>query len=246
MRLDIVIVCVNYDDYLQLTLPRNIRSLNGHAEIAIVTDNKDIQTQKIAHGHGLKLIISDRIHERGAPIAKGRAINDAFEVIKPADWILVMDADILLQRDLIGKICDMPLNRDSLYYTRRWGPETVAGIPRLLADFDSNKSIKEIFDCYANKEVAEITRRKGNAIECFAFGYFQLFNKNASSLKNRARIYEEKYQTAEMDDHMFGNFIFSTEKRCRLPEWDFDVIHLPHGHYTQNWAGRVSQRIPEA
>jgi hypothetical protein len=236
----VIIVCQDYSDYLRVTLTRNIKRTK---EITVVTASDDRDTIKVCKDNGARIVISNRL---GPHVAKGKAINDAIDAVDPQEWILLIDADILLPVGFDARLKTQVLDKDTIYYTRRWGPQATGEIQPLLYDFDRGIYMPELMHKYANREIAEPTRRHGNAIESRALGYFQLFNKNADSLKGRVKIYEEKYATAEMDDHIFGNFVFSSDKRCQLPLWDFDVIHLPHGTYTQNWAGRVTPRLSEA
>lgn len=242
--LKIFMVCLNYDDYLRITLPRNIKSAEGLAEFVVITDRYDRRTIDVAKENGALVMISHRMHQDGAPIAKGKAINDAMELFKPDGWVLVTDADVLFLPGFAKRLLETALDKDSLYYTRRWGPSDIKGIGPLIKDFDNGCDAQDLFK-HARGEHAAETWRDGNAIEARPFGYFQLFHKDAHSLKGRAKIYEERYRTAEMDDHIFGSFVFSSENRVRLPSLEFDVIHLPHGAYTKNWSGRISERIPE-
>lgn len=116
MNLKIVIACLNYDDYLAKTLPLN---LEQHKDITIVTGAEDHATQKVCQDNNALCVISHRIHINKAPFAKGKAINDALDFIKPKEWVLLLDADIILTYGMIDRLRSMPLDKDKLYYTRR-------------------------------------------------------------------------------------------------------------------------------
>ena len=245
----IITVCQNYDDYLEITLPRNLKAIadcsRGIVDITVVTSRTDLKTQAVCQANNVKCFISDRINENGAPFAKGKAINDCIEWIKPKDWILLIDADIILPNGFFSKIMDMTINPGVLYFTRRWGPELMKDIPLMVECFDSGMDMDHLFEHFACQRIAEKTKRIGNDVEAFPFGYFQLFNVQAKALRNRAKIYEERFKTAEMDDSNFGLVVFPSDKRAQLPVKDFDIIHLPHGQFKTNWAGRKTQRLSE-
>lgn len=239
-KLDIVIVCVGYDDYLNITLPYAVANSDA---CYVVTTKDDTKTADVVLEHGARLIISDRLKEAGAPFAKGKGINDALEQIKPTDWVLVMDADILLHKAFKKNLFSKIINPGVLYYTRRWGARDYRQLPNFLEDFRNEFSWEELFKLYANKRQASFEGRYGNDLECFPFGYFQLFNVNSKALRGRRKIYPEESSTAEHDDKNFGTMVYPEEKRVCLPLPEFDVIHLPHGRFQENWRGRQSPRI---
>ena len=241
-KIQIIIPCLHYDDYLKITLPRNIKE---HADIAVVTSHEDFKTHKVCKDNRVLCLISARININKAPFAKGKAINDAIDFLKPTDWVLVIDSDILLQKGMMNRLREMVLNPGALYYTRRWGPKDLDGITHVVRDYDAGMDIDHLFKHHANPEMAHATNRLGNAIEAFPYGYFQLFNVRAECLRGRHKLYEERFATAEMDDSNFGLVIYSTDKRYALPQPAFDVIHLPHGTFKKNWAGRVTARIDQ-
>lgn len=232
--LQVFIVAVNYDDYLRITLPRNSRWLPDNAKINIVTNSKKSREAAIAKESGARVIVSDRAIGPGGSVAKGKAINDALDTISPKDWILILDADILLTEHAIGKITKLDLDKDCLFYTRRWKMKSGEDISRVVHEYDNRKDVLPLAIKYGYLESHDTE----------PWGYFQLFNKNADSLKGRARIYEERRTSAEMDDSIFGNFVFSSDKRLCLPILSHSVLHLYHGE-RENWHGRVTPRIPE-
>lgn len=235
-----IVVCVNYDDYLALTLPINVKEVD---RILVVTDENDEKTKKLAESLGATVFISKRIHENGAVLAKGKAINDAINSLKNPDWILVMDADVILPRGFL-KIKDRVLNPGVLYYTRRFGPEFQQHIKKFMEDLDE-LSPKMLFRKWASREVAKKTNRKGNAVEAFPYGYFQLWNVRARALAGRNPLYVEGSNNAEWDDSNFGMTVYPEDKVVQLPFPEFDVIHLPHGAFKGNWFGRKSSRLDE-
>ena len=239
-RIDAVLVCEGYDDYLRQILPH----LAPHVDsITVATDPKDELTQLTCASFNVNCVLSKRLHENGAAFAKGKAMNDALMSLKNPDWILVMDADIILPPNFSG-IRELVLNPGALYYTRRWGPRYPGNIPTLMHKLEEAQNFSELFEKHAYQEVAREEGRGGNAIEHFPFGYFQLFNVDAQVLQDRMTIYPEGSTSAEHDDKVFG-FDLYKGKAVSLPVPQFDVIHLPHGLYRENWEGRRAPRLEE-
>lgn len=240
-KITAVIVCVGYDDYLAHTLWNTVMEVD---EVIVVTDEDDFRTQLLCEKEGVKCVVSKRVHENGAKFAKGKAVNDGLAAIKDPDWVLVMDADILLQKGFHARIKNMTLNPGALYYTRRWGPKDAANIQLFMQAWERNDcDFRKLFTDFAYKEIASKTQRRANAIEAFPYGYFQLFNVRAAALQGRDPIYFENEGTAEWDDSNFGMTVYPKDHQVQLPEWDFDVCHLPHGVMRQNWCGRVTERL---
>jgi hypothetical protein len=240
-KIDVVMVCVNYDDYLNITLPYNVSQADS---VTVVTDLYDKRTPKVCKKHGANVVYSKALNPRGRDFYKGRGLNDGFASLDNPDWVLVMDADVILQPGLIDRLKHRVLNPGVLYYTRRWGPASVYALPALLQDLKRGLSWRALFKRYANKKVAREEGRDGNDLEYLPFGYFQLFNPRAKVLSGRgADYYPTRSRTAELDDKAFGFEVFKGERHQPFPVPDFDVLHLPHGNYRENWGGRRSPRI---
>jgi len=86
-------VCVEYDDFLAYTLPRNRRHFE---QTLVVTSTRDKQTQQIAFSYGVNLLVTDIFYDRGAAFNKGAAIEQGFDELGRDGWICVWDADIVL------------------------------------------------------------------------------------------------------------------------------------------------------
>jgi hypothetical protein len=86
-------VCVEYDDLLAITLPRNIQHLE---ECLVVTSTKDKRTQALAESiPRVRVHATDAFYRNGAKFNKGAAIEEAFDVLGREGWILIWDSDIL-------------------------------------------------------------------------------------------------------------------------------------------------------
>lgn len=126
-----IVVCVDYDDLLAMTLPANLRHLSS---CVVVTAPHDEATQRLCNGFDkVRVHVTDAFYRYGATFNKGLAIEEGFDVLGRWGWILVWDADTLFPRrlrlqsvqcgHLYGarrRVCPNPLqHRDNLPW-RRW------------------------------------------------------------------------------------------------------------------------------
>lgn len=88
-----VVVCVNYDDLLAITLPRMASTFS---RVLVVTDNCDQATAEAVSKCGANLYRTDVFYQRGAAFNKGAALEEAFDALGRHGWMCVIDADILL------------------------------------------------------------------------------------------------------------------------------------------------------
>ncbi len=111
-------VCVNYDDLLAITLPRNARHLT---EIVVVTHPDDHRTQTVvATVPSARCHLTDAFYRCGARFNKGWSMEEGFDALGREGFIMIFDADTLLPDSV-------PL--DNL------DPETLYTAPRrILAD----------------------------------------------------------------------------------------------------------------
>lgn len=222
IKLEGLEVCVGYADFLSVTLPFNIRHFD---KFVVVTSSDDRSTQEIARKHGAHLVVSDRHHEDGADFNKGKLINDGLAALSKDGWILLTDADIFLQPNLRACITKHATNYETLYYSARVEPryeEREAWVRQFLQDPNLMYTL-EMQDPNKN---------------CKPWGYFQLFSKRAKAIHKRGQhIYSEDFRTAGSVDNHFQN-LWAKQHKEFLPL--SCCVHIPHGSFTTNWAGRVS------
>ena len=105
---------MDYSDIWSRVLPINASHFN---QWVIATSTKDFETQELVQKFGppLDLFVTDDFYARGAWFNKGVVINAMLNYIDCDEWILCLDADILMPR-FIGRI---KLNRGNLYGATR-------------------------------------------------------------------------------------------------------------------------------
>jgi hypothetical protein len=93
-----IVVCVNYDDLLNITLVRNMRFFE---ECVVVTSPTDERTKKLASSiPNVRVFETDAFYRFGAKFNKGLAIEEGFEFLGREGWILIWDADTLFPSEM--------------------------------------------------------------------------------------------------------------------------------------------------
>lgn len=121
LRIHAISVCINYADYLSEIAETNLPHL---ASWSIVTTRDDQKTLDLCKQYGLNPIISDRVHENKAAFNFGALRNDGIKRVRenhPNDWILLMDADVLLPGELYDRLESLDLDPSCIYGINRSG-----------------------------------------------------------------------------------------------------------------------------
>ncbi len=117
MKIEAVIVCHNYSDFLEYTLPENIQHFD---RTVVVTHPEDKATIALCRKYGVDCVQTQTMHEDGDAWNKGRCINLGLGHLRGLDWILHIDADIVL-----------PHNFRNLLFRAKLRPENLYGADRL-------------------------------------------------------------------------------------------------------------------
>jgi GR25 family glycosyltransferase involved in LPS biosynthesis len=173
-KIDVVIVSVNYNDYLILTLKENIKLFDN---ITVVTSSADTLCQEICRKYEVNCIVTDVMYENGSTFNKGKAINEGIKSIENPDIILLLDADIIVN----SKINLSELSDEVLY--------------------TSERIILENYKTYTDYIEHGITKRsklEGDK----GYGFFQLFCINNTFI-DKNKVYSEEHDDASYADIEF-------------------------------------------
>lgn len=206
-----LVVCVNCAHSLDVVIERNVRELH---ELTVVTASYDEDTQALAKKWGARLVICDDCHRDGEQFNKGLMLNAGLQKLTRKDWVVNLDADILLPRNFREKLTALTLNPGCLYYTRR----------RNLTENAGGIGMAPLED---------------EATNFRPWGYFQLWNVLA---KSAPKQYPDVFVSAGNVD-TWWQFQWPPHKRVTLPynEEQFDVGHVPHGSLASRWNGYVAR-----
>ena len=161
IRIDVVIVSVDYNDLLEITLGHN---RNIFDSITVVTSSSDKKCVEICEKMGAKVVVTDSMYSEGAEFNKGKAINEGISSLKDPEFVLLLDADIIVPDFDFS----LPLEENTIYYRDRM----------MLRDYDSYERFKKGSLDFETESLGPI-------------GYFQLFKygrklKYAESSSNAA------------------------------------------------------------
>jgi hypothetical protein len=220
-RLECVMVCVGYSDYLEITLPWNIRHWD---KTVVVTSPEDSQTTEVAKKYGAQVVTSNNYQARNASFNKGAMLNAGVTALDYDDWVMFTDADILLPPNFRETFNQNVWNPGVLYSATRVHTPT-GDLLQWIDKYKNNPSLADsllILNPFADQD---------------AWGYFQLFHSAATSLRNRGRdLYSEDFLSAGGVDKHFMELWPPDKQHLTC----FEVIHIDHGSHTLNWSGRRS------
>lgn len=174
-RIDVVIVSVNYNDFLLITLEQNIKIFDN---ITVVTSESDEICKKICDKFGVKCIQTNIMYENGDKFNKGKAINTGIKSIENPQLILILDADILVG----NKIDSTEIESDTIYTS---GRTILESYPQYLR-WKEDGTIK-----------ARVESNRG-------LGFFHLFDLDSRNV-NKSCPYPENYPNADGSDLIFRN-----------------------------------------
>jgi hypothetical protein len=233
-QLTIITTCVNYDDFLSLTLPHMIK----WGRVIVVSNRHDFETGKVAAKHGAELFCTDAWYKDNSKFNKGAALNEAIAHANPQGWLLSVDADTLL--------LPQPLESNNI---SMFDKEIMYGSPRRMCYGVArwNQAIREQswyeFPIDAFPPIKGKNKKKGKPGKLWGSrptanpvgvqGYFQLWHWPTHPHKlleyHNAAMYDVEL-ALNWEDH----------KRVVMPWPDYSVLHL--GLRKVNWKGRESVR----
>ena len=227
MKLEAVVVCVNYSDFLAFTLPTNVKLFN---KMVVVTDSKDFSTQRLCEYYKVQCIVTDCFYENGDNFNKGKGINEGLKYLDKDAWILHLDADIYLP----------PLTWEILK-TLNLDTTCIYGLDRFMVqsfkDWTSHLSLPQLVQ-EAGIYVHPNSFKLGTRISQYEshgyipIGFFQLWHIDSNQFR-----YPQEYGEADRTDMQFAK-LFDKDKRRFIP--DIIVYHLESevAKMSANWKGR--------
>jgi hypothetical protein len=116
MKIEAVTVCMNYADFLAHSVPLNMHHFDRWI---IVTEPKDFHTQDVCKYYGLEFITTYEANLHKGEFHKGKCVTLALNELSKTDWLLLIDADTILQpnfRDVMNRLnIDEELDKSCLY-----------------------------------------------------------------------------------------------------------------------------------
>ena len=107
-----VMICVDFADILEQTLPRNRHHFQ---QLVVMTHPDDHATIAVCQRNDVECVLTEVFYERGAEFNKFAALEMGLDYVGRAGWILIMDCDIVLP----NRIPDSFVPTEGCLYTPR-------------------------------------------------------------------------------------------------------------------------------
>lgn len=243
MRLEAVIVCKDYSDFLRETLPLNLPHFD---DVCVVTHPDDKATKTVCNHLSVECVTTTDFTKFGNSFNKGRAINLGLNHLQQTDWLLHLDADIVLPYNFRNLLHRSELNKDDIHGADRvnvYGWDAWQKIKNSKVNPYTEKWFIDPGFCHAEK--APEGMRFGARVVHAQYGYvpigfFQLWHGS------KGMQYNYRRGAAAGADVLFPAQ-WPRENRILLPEvvcYHLDS-ELKHKIGT-NWKGRKSAPFKKA
>jgi hypothetical protein len=117
MKIEAVVVCVDYADYLAETLPHNLPHFD---RTLVITAPRDVETQELCRKLSVPFYATNIFFKDGDRFNKARGIDFGLGYLRWNDWVVHLDADVYLP----------PMSRKWLEW-RALEKESIYGIDRV-------------------------------------------------------------------------------------------------------------------
>jgi hypothetical protein len=229
MKIEALTVCVSYSDFLCWTILYNKSLFDRYV---VVTSSNDRATRDLCEYHHVECVSTDLFFERERAFCKSNGINAGLQRLSLGDWVLHLDADVVL-----------PPRSRFLIESADLDPAAIHGVDRIMCpDFVSwlghvqRPEVQHSCDAFVQAtsyplgaRVAKM--REDGWVPC---GYFQLWHPATSGICT----YPD-HGTADRSDIQFARQ-WPRRRRVLIPE--IVAIHLAseEGEMGANWRGRTS------
>jgi hypothetical protein len=239
LKVEVVTVCVGYADFLEESLRENLPLIDN---IVVVTAPEDEETRSVCRRHSVHHVLSED-HKRGGPFNKARLIQRGFDQIAGQDWILHLDADIVLPRKFRQYLEWAHLDERVIYGADRCN---------LIGKTEWSR-LKQHAGCWDNHAhecghwfhpTFPVGSRWVSKFHGYVpIGFFQLFHGSAMVEHGyHVRQYRDDHGDAARTDVQFA---LQWDRRYRQVVPEVVVLHLESikAQIGANWAGRTTPRF---
>ena len=237
--IEAVIVCVNYGDFLAETLPHNKQFFD---EVTVVSSFADKETHRVCRFNNIDPVKTDSFWEEGASFNKANGINLGLAHARFNDWILHIDADVLLPHDFRNLLWNYPLHSDCIYSADR---VNIVGRPaygKLITSGHFRHQYRKKYLSQVPPDGERGARLIHREMGYVPIGYFQLFNGRYLAEHELRYPSQNHTRNAERSDLLFA-LQWRRDHRILLP--NVTVFHLESERSGQgvNWNGRKSAKF---
>ncbi len=239
--LEAITVCVGYADFLAETAPLNAPHFD---RFLVLTSPADERTRELCRKLNLECHATDEFFRGGEQFNKGRGIALGVDLLANCDWLLHLDADMVLPPRTRQVMAAAALDEESIYGCDRVLCRTFADWQRFKAagyeqhDWNFRTNFPKGFDVG--------TRWTSPRHGYCPIGAFQLWHSSSSSWRGIVtKPYPDCHSTAARADIKHA-LHWDRSKRQILPE--LIAIHLESEPAAMgaNWTGRTTKEFSAA
>lgn len=211
-----VLVCIQYADFLALTLPSIVATFD---RVVVVTEESDTRTLSLCDKLGAIAVCSARRNFRGLSFNLPALVNDGIRALERNGFICKLDSDIFLPEGIRRILRASLVDKSCLYGARRWFCEDYA----TFCEYQRTGDISLLEPPYEGE---------GNVL-----GFLQCFHASSPHLRNGPFYEEERYEAPSLtNDRLFREQFPQSAWRILSS----DVVHLGLDPIGTNWNGRRS------
>ena len=176
-KLEGVIVCDRYHDFLRNTLPQNKFLFD---KLVVVTSYEDKETQRVCEYNHVECIRSDKMESRKGHFRKGMGINVGLAALDRDAWVVHLDADILLPPQTRILLDRAELDRRMIYGIDRF---IVKGF-KAWEKFREEMPLQHECDAYVHLDAFPVGTRvmSGAGGGYVPIGFFQMWDPKVSGI----------------------------------------------------------------
>jgi hypothetical protein len=235
-------VCVGYADFLRETLRYSLPVLD---RLLVVTTPRDEETRDLCWRRNVEVLLTDDFYREGRAFDKARAVDRGLQLLAHRDWLLHLDADIVLPPHLRSTLSTADLDPACLYGCDRARVPGWQAWQAFQATGHLHTASRSMHHSVGLPPGLEIGTRWADLHHAWVpIGFFQLWNRQAEM---RHGIRQRRYPNHGHNDAARTDvqFALQWDRKHRLLLPELVVLHLessgaPVG---ANWAGRTTPRF---
>lgn len=237
MKIEAVTVCVGYADFLRECVKANSHHFDRWV---IVTTQDDHETLDVCHEFNLPSLTTNDF-SRGGEFNKGRGIQRGLSAISCSDWVLHLDADIVLPPHFRSALAAAHIDPAKVYGCDRQMVTCWDSWQRIKA----SEHVQHARHCYVlPHDKYKVGTRWASPTDGFVpIGFFQLFHGSAILRKGvPVKPYPLHHSDAARADVQFA-LQWDRRDRELLPELLVWHLESEVARVGANWKGRTTKRF---
>jgi hypothetical protein len=243
MRIECVSICCGYGDILAATAPFNRALLDRWL---VVTRANDHETREVCRDHSIECLLTEDMHRVPGEFHKAKGINRGLDLLQGNDWVMHLDADIVLPYDLHQCLGGASLRNDAVYGCDRLNVVGWDAWQRVKQDgLHSRKHGWLVQKGRDHVTIGEVPAGKDTGY--VPIGFLQLWHGSETHRWQYPRKrYPELHADAARTD---AQFAIQWDRRDRIFLPELVVFHLESekAKMGANWRGRTTKRFgPDA